>query len=204
VNGYQRYAWFAIPLGYVFWMVCGVRVSLMMPIEPVANWIFKITEPVDKRRVLTTVVTVMQAVIVLPIATAFAGTAAAVGERRLAVNVFVLVTLAGLCLVEMLTLTMKTVPFSCTYLPGQLKLRVYWAPYFFLWLNFVFTLSNWCVWALASWQNTIRVSAVLLAVWIGLRAWHMVKARKIGGFVYDEQEPALITTMEISTMMRQV
>ena len=58
-TGYQRYGWFAVPLGYVFWMVCGVRVSLMMPVEPVANWIFKLTEPVDKRRVLTTVVTVM-------------------------------------------------------------------------------------------------------------------------------------------------
>ena len=48
--------------GYVFWPVCGVRVALMMPVEPIANWIFKITEPVDKRRVLTTVVTVMAAV----------------------------------------------------------------------------------------------------------------------------------------------
>ena len=203
-SGYQRYAWFAIPLGWVFWMVCGVRVSLMMPIEPVANWLFKITEPVDKRRVLTTVVTVMQAIIVLPIATAFAGTAMALGERRLAANVFVLVSLAGICLIELLTLTMKTVPFSCTYLPGQLKLRIYWAPYFFLWLNFVFTLSNWCLWAFSSWQNTARLSAFLIATWIGLRAWHMVKARRIKGFVYDEQEPSLVTTMEISTMMRQV
>jgi hypothetical protein len=203
-SGYQRYAWFAIPLGWVFWMVCGVRVGLMMPIEPKANWIFKLTEPVDKRRVLTTVVTIMQSVIVLPIATAFAGTALLLGERRLAVNVFVVVGLAGLCLIELLTLTMKTVPFSCTYLPGQLKLRVYWAPYFFLWLNFVFTLSNWCLWAFASWENTARLAAFLLVVWIALRITHMAKARKIRGFVYDEQEPALVTTMEISTMMRQI
>lgn len=203
-TGYQRYAWFAIPLGCVFWMVAGVRVALMMPIEPRANWIFKITEPVDKRRVLTTVVTVMQSVVVLPIAIAFAGAALILDQQRLAVNVFVIVVLAGLCLIELLTLTMKTVPFSCTYLPGQLKLRVYWAPYFFLWLNFVFTLSNWCLWAVERWQNTARLSAFLLVMWTALRITHMAKARRIRGFVYDEQEPALVTTMEISTLMRQV
>ena len=185
-------------------MVCGVRVSLMMPIDPAANWIFKITEPVDKRRVLTTVVTVMQTIIVMPIATTFAGIALFLGERRLAANVFIVVSLAGLCLIELLTLTMKTVPFSCTYLPGQLKLRIYWAPYFFLWLNSVFTLSNWCLWAFQSWENTARLSAFLLVVWIALRVAHMVKARRIRGFIYDEQEPALVTTMEISTMMRQI
>lgn len=203
-TGFHRYGWFAIPLGWIFWMVCGVRVGLMMPIEPRANWIFKLTEPVDKRRVLTTVVTVMQSTVVLPIATLFAGTALMLGERRLAANVFIVVCLAGLCLIELLTLTMKTVPFSCTYLPGQLKLRLYWAPYAFLWLNFVFTLSNWCLWAFSSWGHTARLAGVLTALWVALRITHLAKARKIRGFVYDEQEPALVTTMEISTMMRQV
>ena len=204
LTGHYQYGWFAIPLGYVFWSVCGLRVALMMPVEPVANWIFKLTEPVDKRKVLTTVVTVMASITALPIAIMFAAAALVLGFERLAVNVFLVVSLAGLCLIELLTLTMKTVPFSCTYLPGQLKLRIYWAPFFFLWLNFVFTLSNWCLWALERWQHTARLCGFLIAVWIALRIWHMARARKIRGFVYDEQEPALVTTMEISTLMRQV
>jgi len=203
-TGHYTYGWFAIPLGYVFWAVCGLRYSLMMPVEPVANWIFKLTEPVDKRKVLTTVVTVMMSITVLPIAAAFAAAALVLGFERLAVNVFLIVFLAGLCLTELLTLTMKTVPFSCTYLPGQLKLRIYWAPFFFLWLNFCFTLSNWCLWAMERWRHTAQLGAFLVAIWIVLRVWHMARARKIRGFVYDEQEPALVTTMEISTMMRQI
>ncbi len=87
-TGHYTYGWFAIPLGYVFWAVCGLRYSLMMPVEPVANWIFKLTEPVDKRKVLTTVVTVMMSITVLPIAAAFAGAALVLGYQRLAVNVF--------------------------------------------------------------------------------------------------------------------
>ena len=203
-TGHYTYGWFAIPLGYVFWAVCGLRYSLMMPVEPVANWIFKLTEPVDKRKVLTTVVTVVMSITALPIAAAFAAAALVLGFERLAVNVFLIVFLAGLCLTELLTLTMKTVPFSCTYLPGQLKLRIYWAPFFFLWLNFCFTLSNWCLWAMERWRHTAQLCAFLLAIWIVLRVWHMARARKIRGFVYDEQEPALVTTMEISTMMRQI
>jgi hypothetical protein len=85
-----------------------------------------------------------------------------------------------------------------------LKLRIYWAPFFFLWLNFCFTLSNWCLWAMERYRQTAQLCAFLLAIWIVLRVWHMARARKIRGFVYDEQEPALVTTMEISTMMRQV
>jgi hypothetical protein len=203
-SGEMQYAWFAIPLGYVFWAVCGLRVALMMPVEPVANWIFKLTEPVDKGRVMTTVVTVMMAIAVVPFALLFSGTLLLLGEQRLALTVLVVVLLQGLCLVELLTLTMKNVPFSCTYLPGQLKLRIYWAPFFVLWLNAVFTLSNWSLWTLQSWGNTATLAAFLLAIWIALRVWHLAKARKIGRFVYDEQEPASLTTMEISAMMKHV
>jgi hypothetical protein len=141
-TAFRQYAWFPVPLGFVFWLVCGVRVALMMPVEPIANWVFRLTEPVDQRRVLSTVVTVMAFVTCLPVAAIFAGALLMLGEETLAGTVFLVVTLAGLCLIEMLTITMKTVPFTCTYLPGQLRLRLFWLFYFFLWLNFCFRLTD--------------------------------------------------------------
>ena len=105
------------------------------------------------------------------------------GEQRLAATVLLVVMLAGLCLIELLTLTMKTVPFTCTYLPGQLKLRIYWAPYLLPVAEFVFTLSNWSLWALqGNRQNTLQLLAFLLAQ-CGSRcaSWHMAQARKIHG-----------------------
>jgi hypothetical protein len=191
----QRLAWLMIPLGYVFWMVCGVRVAMMMPAEGVANWIFKLTEPVEKRHVLATIVTVMSAVCVLPISLLFSIALLAHGEMRMAATAFLVVTLAGMCLIELLTLTMKAVPFSCIYLPGQMKLRIYWAPLFFLWINFVFTLGNWSLRALASWRTTAVLLLFLAATWIALHVWHTAKTRKIRGFVYDEQEPLLVTSL---------
>ena len=190
-----RYAWFAVPLGFTFWLVCGVRVALMMPVEPVANWIFKLTEPVDKRRVLTTVVTVMAFVTCIPIAALTSGTLVLLGEETLAATVCLIVVLAGLCLIEMLTLTMKTVPFTCTYLPGQLRLRLFWPLYFVLWLVGVYRLTDWSLWALGDLRRTLQIAAVLATIWITLRIVHIVRIRKIHTFVYDEQPPPLVTTV---------
>ena len=204
ITEWRRYAWFAVPLGFVFWLVCGVRVALMMPVEPVANWVFRLTEPVDKRRVLSTVVTVMAFVTCIPIATIFAGALLTLGEQTLAGTVFLIVTLAGLCLIEMLTITMKTVPFTCTYLPGQLRLRLFWPLYFFLWLNFCFRLTDWSLWALGNRTRTIQLAAFLIAIWAVLRVWHMLRVRKIRAFVYDEQEPPLVITMDIASQLKQI
>ena len=199
-----RYAWFAVPLGFTFWLVCGVRVALMMPVEPVANWVFKLTEPVDKRRVLSTVVTVMAFVTCMPIAAIASGALVLLGEETMAATVFPVVVLAGLCLIEMLTLTMKTVPFTCTYLPGQLRLRLFWPLYFFLWLHLVYRLTEWSVWAVGDLRRTLQIAGLLTAIWITLRIIHIIRIKKIHTFVYDEQPPPLVTTMDIATQLKQI
>ena len=199
-----RYAWFAVPLGFTFWLVCGVRVALMMPVEPVANWVFKLTEPVDKRRVLTTVVTTMAFVTCIPIAAIASGTLWVLGQETIAATVLTMVVLAGLCLIEMVTLTMKTVPFTCTYLPGQLRLRLFWPLYFFLWLFLVYRLTEWSLWALGDVRRTLQVAGFLAAIWVTLRIVHIIRIRKIHNFVYDEQPPPLVTTMDIATQLKQI
>ena len=139
----------------------------------------------------------------VPAASIAASLLLSMGEPRLAGTVFIVVVLAGLCLIELLTITMKTVPFTCTYLPGQLKLRLYWAGYFVLWLMFVVRLSGWGVWAVQNNWNAIRMTAALLATWAALRTSRMARIRNIRAFVYDEQEPPLVTSMDIAASMRR-
>ena len=198
------YAWFSIPLGLAFWTVAGVRVAIMLPVEPSANWIFKLTEPVDKRRTLTTVVTVMAAVTCIPIAAAFGIAAGVTGTTVLGATVYLIVALAGLCLIEALTITLRTVPFTCTYLPGQLRLRVRWPLYFVVWLNMTFTLADWGVWALGNPRRTAQLAGTLAASWLALRLWHLIRARHIQEFVYDEQPPPLVATLDLVTSMKQL
>ena len=197
------YAWFSVPLGLAFWTIAGVRVAIMLPVEPSANWIFKLTEPVDKRRALTTVVTVMAAVTCIPIAAGFGIAAGVLGTTVLGATVYVIVALTGLCLIEALTITLRTVPFTCTYLPGQLRLRVRWPLYFVVWLNMTFTLAGWGVWALGNPGRTAQLAGALAALWLVLRVWHLIHARRIQGFVYDEQPPPLVSTLDLVASMKQ-
>lgn len=203
ITGPRQYAWFSVPLELTFWLVVGTRVAIMLPVEPAANWIFKLTEPVSKRRVLTTVVTVMAFVTCLPMAILFGGGAALAGSQTLGATVFVVVFLAGLCLIEGLTFTLRTVPFTCTYLPGQLRLRVFWPFYFVIWLNMSFYLADWGVWALGDVTRTAQLAGALVLLWLALRIAHLVHARRIRAFVYDEQEPTVLATMDLATSMRQ-
>jgi hypothetical protein len=198
------YAWFSVPLGLVFWTVAGVRVAIMVPIEPTANWIFKLTEPVDKRRALTTVVTVMAAVTSVPIAAGFGIAAGISGTTVLGATVYLIVALAGLCLIEALTITLRTVPFTCTYLPGQLRLRVRWPIFFVVWLNMTFTLADWGVWALGDPYRTAQLAGALAFTWLVLRVWHLLHAGRIRGFVYDEQPPPLVATLDLVTSIKRV
>lgn len=198
------YAWFSIPLGLAFWTIAGLRVAIMVPVEPSANWIFKLTEPVDKRRALTTVVTVMAALTCVPIAAGFGIAAGVRGSTVLGATVYVIVALAGLCLIEALTITLRTVPFTCTYLPGQLKLRVRWPFFFVLWLNMTFTLADWGVWALGNPRRTAQLAGVLAATWLALRVWNLLHARRIREFVYDEQPPPLVATLDLVTSIKQI
>jgi hypothetical protein len=198
------YAWFSVPLGLAFWTIAGVRVAIMLPVEPSANWIFKLTEPVDKRRALTTVVTVLAAVTCVPIAATFGIAAGVMGSMVLGATVYVIVAMSGLCLIEALTITLRTVPFTCTYLPGQLRLRVRWPLYFVVWLNVTFTLAGWCVWALGDPARTAQLAGGLATLWLSLRVWHVLHARRIRGFVYDEQPPPLVSTLDLVTSLKQI
>ncbi len=116
-----RYAWFSIPLGLLCWAAAALRVAMMLPTQASANWVFKLTEPVDKRRVLSTAVTVIQGATAIPLAVTFGVASGAKGGLGLGITVFAVVLSAGKALIELLTLTLRTVPCTCTYRPGQLR-----------------------------------------------------------------------------------
>jgi hypothetical protein len=68
-----------------------------------------------------------------------------------------------------------------------------------------FTPSTWSLWALQSWRRTAVLIGSLMAVWVvlRLRLVHMAQMRNIRGFVYDETEPARVTLMDLSKLIRE-
>ena len=193
-----RYAWFSIPLGLLCWAAAALRVAMMLPIEPSSNWVFKLTEPVDKRRVLSTAVTVIQSATAVPAGVIFGIASAVLGSLTLGVTVFAVVLATGIALIELLTLTLRAVPCTCTYRPGQLRLRVLWPVYLTVWLLIAYRLPVEAVSAVGDGRRTAVLLAALISIGMGLRVWRLSRARELRGFVYDEADSSLTTTINLS------
>lgn len=195
-----RFAWFSVPLGLLCWSAAAMRVAMMLPVEPDANWVFRLTEPVDKRRVLSAAATVIQGATALPLALAFGAAAAIAGGMALGATVFGVVTLTGLALVEALTLTLRAVPCTCTYRPGQLRLRALWPVYLFVWIAIAYRLPAVAVASVGDGRRTAALLGALLTVWAGLRAWRLARAHRLRDLVYDEVDPSATTTVDLSSV----
>jgi hypothetical protein len=193
-----QYAWSSIPLGLLCWTAAALRVAMMLPVEPSSNWVFKLTEPVDKRRVLSTTVTVMQGATAFPLALLFGLASGIAGGPVLGVTVFAVVLGAGIVLIELLTLTQHTVPCTCTYRPGQLRLRVLWPLYLSVWSLTSYGLPRLAVWALDSVGRSAALIGALAGVWVALRVWRLARARQLRGFVYEEVEARATATLDLS------
>jgi hypothetical protein len=194
-----QYAWFSIPLGLLCWTAAALRVAMMLPVEPASNWVFKLTEPVDKRRVLSTTVTVMQGATAIPLALISGLASGVVGGLTLGVTVAAVVLATGIVLIELLTLTQHTVPCTCTYRPGQLRLRVLWPVYLTVWSLTTYALPRVAVWALDDHRRSAVLVGTLAGVWVAVRVCRLARARKLRGFVYEAVEPTT-TTIDLSSV----
>jgi hypothetical protein len=173
---------------------------MMLPVEPASNWVFKLTEPVDKRRVLSTAVTVIAGATAVPLALVFGAAAGVAGGPTLGLTVFAVVLAAGLALIELVTLTLRTVPFTSTYRPGQLRLRVLWPVYLAVWLVIAYRLPVTAVAAVGHVDRSLWLVGLLVSMWAALRVWRLERARHLRGFVYEEVEPSVTTTINLGSV----
>ena len=198
-GGAAQYAWFSVPLGLLWWTAAAVRVSMMLPVEPRSNWAFQLTEPVDKARTLSTAVTVIHGATTVPLAVAFGVASGLAGGPVLGVTVVALVLAVGLALAEGLTLTLRTVPCTCTYRPGQLRLRVLWPVYVLAWIGLSYVMPNVALWALGdAWRST-AVVGFWLTLGLALRTWRLLRTRRLRAFVFEETDPSIATTIDLSS-----
>jgi hypothetical protein len=195
-----RYAWYSVPLGLLCWTTAALRVAMMLPVTPAANWVFRLTEPTDKRRVLSTTATVIAGATAVPLGLIFGAAAGVAGGPALGVMVCAVVLATGLALVELLTLTLRIVPCTCTYRPGQLRLRVLWPVYLAVWLAIAYRLPALAVSALGDVERSMGLIAALLVTWAALRVWRLSRARLLRGFVFEETGPSTATTIDLSSV----
>ena len=94
-------------------------------------------------------------------------------------------------------MTLRAVPCTCTYRPGQLRLRVLWPVYLTIWLLIAYRLPTTAVWATGDLARTAWLAGSLIGVWTALRLCRLSRVKRLSGFVYHEIEPPVTTTIDL-------
>jgi hypothetical protein len=108
-----------IPFGLIFVLGIAARTAIALPVEPKANWLFRVTEHngirCDELRAAERVVAQFAALV--PVALTFPLQWAAAGPRALLASA--LTAGFGLLWTEVLLHAWRRIPFTCSYIPGK-------------------------------------------------------------------------------------
>ena len=107
------------PFALMFAMTLAVRAALVLPIEPRANWVFRMTEH-DGSRVeqLNAVAgSFIRLGVIVPLAVIFPVEWAVFGRESL--TAIAVAGMAGMFLVELQMSDWRRIPFTCSYMPGK-------------------------------------------------------------------------------------
>ena len=122
-----------------FFLLVGTRTGLAIPVEPRANWVFRIREPFDRVQAIAGVRSALIVVGVVPMIVIAASSAGYLWGAGVAVMHTTFCALMGWFLVEILLIRFDKLPFTCTYLPGKARLGMLWPLYLQGFIAFSYT-----------------------------------------------------------------
>ena len=190
-------AWIPLPLIIVLGLAA--RSSLALPIEPKANWVFRMTERDDTRadqlhtaeRMLTLFAALIPVALTLPIQWTVAGPRALLASAM--TGVF------GLLCVETLLRDWRRIPFTCSYMPGKHSVQQSTLAAVFLYLvpGAIGGALEMGALRQPSPAPGVVIVAVLSAVAFALRRWRRAKWRDFP-LVFDDELPADVQVFRLS------
>ncbi len=167
-----------------FFLLAGLRFVFNVPAELRANWVFQACWTGDLKRYLHGVRRAVAVAVLLPLFAAFVPLHALVWGPRVAAVHFTCGWLAALILSEALLLHFCKLPFTCSYLPGQGRLRALWPVYLFAFSVYTYdfvTVERWALETGARSAGLIAGLCGLLAAMVGWRFW-LFRRRPAAGF----------------------
>jgi hypothetical protein len=117
------------PLVVGFFLLLGARTGLAIPVEPRANWVFRIREPFDRIHAIAGVRSALIVIGVVPMVVIAAVGAGYLWGVWLALVHATFCAFMGWLLVEILLIRFGKLPFTCTYLPGKSRIGMLWPLY---------------------------------------------------------------------------
>jgi hypothetical protein len=180
------------PLVLQFLSLIGMRVAIAIPIEPKANWLFRLYESPERAAAMDGVRAAMMAVGVAPGAILALVTAGTLWGPWPAIVHTGICTLMGVLLVELLMIRLAKLPFTCTYFPGSSRFGTLWPLYLSGFITYSYTIAA----GEMRFFSQPRALAVFTVVIGSAIAFLVIRRRarlaELTGFSYQGEDPSAI------------
>jgi hypothetical protein len=186
----------AMPFVLLLVATTGLRVALMLPQEPRANWIFRLREDDDHRPgQLDAVEVLFLRMVVAPVLVfSLAVQWAIIGAEALAI--LPIAYLMGVLLVELVTRTWRRIPFTCGYIPG--KRNVAQTILIALTAYVFFTMIGHGFAALATFHPSRMMIVVgVLMITVAVLRWSRLKSWGRTPLMFDDDPPEFAQPIRI-------
>ena len=188
----------AVPLLVSALVVIGLRALYSMPVEPKANWSFRLAGGNDTRALVAGARKLVQlcgfAVLALfvPLCVAWWGFNAALPY-------LIFLSLVLLALSETLMRTFVKVPFACTWLPGKAKLHMRLGVWLILFTGLVSMIAETGAWMMtrATWGESATWYTVAAIVWLWAR-FRREAGRHAPAPLYEETPERVVPDLGLS------
>jgi hypothetical protein len=178
----------AAPLVLLFFLLTGSSVMMAIPVEPKASWVFRLLEPADRVAAIDGARNALLALVVAPIALTAGAVAAWLWGRRTGLVHGLFCMAMGWLLAELLLMRVRKLPFTCTWLAGRNRAR--------LWPFYLAACSTYSFTSAALELDGLRRPIVLLLLFltltIAIAALSRIRARALTappGLRFEEEDP---------------
>ena len=190
----NRDAWLSLPLVVGFFLLSGMRFIFTIPSELPANWQFRVTDTGQQRPALNGTRTAMRWFGVAPLFFALSPFYFVWWTPGVALaNLLFSVTISVL-LIEVLTMELRKIPFTCSYPPGKANVTILWVGYWVGFLLYAFSMANLESWMVQRPRRLIPFYLIVAVLLTGFEWWRRL-ADSVGVVLIfdDAADPAVLT-----------
>jgi hypothetical protein len=177
------------PFVISFFTIVGTRVALAIPAEPRANWLFRLREPADRVRAIAGASATLLLLGIVPSVCLAAMMAGALWGWWVAIVHATVCALMGRLLADLLLLSLKKLPLTCTYLPGKSRILTLWPLYLTGLSTYCYTVAAAELRLFSRPSALLKILAIIVVAIVVMTARRRHTLRALTGFRFEEEDP---------------
>jgi hypothetical protein len=186
--------WMSLPLVLAFFLLSGMRFIFTIPSELPANWQFRVSDTDRQRAALNGTRTAMRWFGVAPLFVVLSPFYFVWWPPGVALAHLVFSVTIAILLIEVLTMELRKIPFTCSYPPGKANVTILWVGYWVGFLLFAFSLANLESWMAQRPRRLVPFYLIVTALFAGFEMWRRrVDSAGVVLIFDDAADPAVLT-----------